>query len=140
MEVQAYNVSTERDRMDVDFIHEFLSARSYWAKGRAREIVARSIETSLCFGVFSSDGRQVGFARLVTDSVTFGWLCDVFIDEAHRGKGLGKKLIQAVVSDPRVKGIKRIMLGTRDAHELYQRYGGFQPLASPETWMERSGA
>ncbi|HUI72460.1 MAG TPA: GNAT family N-acetyltransferase [Spirochaetia bacterium] len=132
-----YSVTTDRERMDLRFVHDFLSTKSYWAQGRAREIVERSMENSLCFGVFSPDGQQVGFARLVTDYATFAWLCDVFIDEAHRGKGLGKKLIQAVVSNPSVKGIKRIVLGTRDAHGLYRQYGGFQPIANPERWMER---
>jgi len=137
MEDGEYSVTTDRERMDLAFIHDFLSKKSYWAQGRPRETVAHSIENSLCFGVFSPDGKQVGFARLVTDYATFAWLCDVFIDEAHRGRGLGKRLIQAVVGDPRVQGIKRIVLGTRDAHELYRRYGGFQALATPERWMER---
>jgi GNAT superfamily N-acetyltransferase len=137
-ETGGYFVATGREAMDVGYIHAFLSTRSYWAQGRSLETVARSMENSLCFGLFSSGKQQVGFARVVTDYATFAWLCDVFIDEEHRGKGLGKRLVEAVVAEPRLQGLKRILLGTRDAHELYRRYGGFEPLKNPERWMERT--
>jgi len=99
--------------------------------------VRRSIENSLCFGLYDPAGMQVGFARVITDCATFGWLCDVFILDAHKGKGLGKWLVQTIVSSPDIRALKRIQPATRDAHELYSRYGGFTPLAAPERWMER---
>jgi len=132
-----YTISTNPDLLDLGFIHDFLSTKSYWAQGRSRETVALSIRSSLCFGVYAPDGRQAGFARAVTDHATFAWVCDVFVDEAHRGKGLGKRLIQAVVTHPDLAAVKRLVLGTRDAHELYRRYGGFESLRNPERWMER---
>jgi N-acetylglutamate synthase-like GNAT family acetyltransferase len=135
-----YSISTDAGRLDIAFIHDFLSTKSYWAQGRSRETVSRSVQNSVCFGVYASDGRQVGFARLVTDRATFAWVCDVFIDEAHRGKGLGKRLVEAVVSHPCLKGLKKVVLGTRDAHELYRRHGGFKSLETPERWMERPGS
>ena len=99
-------------------------------------MVKTSLENSLCFGVYHS-AQQVGFARVVTDTVTFAWLCDVFILPDQRGKDLGKWLIQCVVSHPNLKAIRRMLLATRDAHGLYREYGGFSPLAEPGRWMER---
>ena len=131
-----FTISTDREKLDINFIYDFLSHRSYWAQGRARAVVEKSIENSLCFGVFSGD-QQVGFARLVTDFATFAWLCDVFIAESHRGLGLGKWLIETIVGQPEFTNIRRIMLATRDAHELYRRYGCFESLQSPERWMTR---
>jgi GNAT superfamily N-acetyltransferase len=117
-------------------IQAFLSQRAYWARGRALETVRRSIENSLCFGVYDGD-QQVGFARVVTDYATFAWVCDVFILETHRGRGLSKWLIETVVAHPDLRGLRRLLLATRDAHELYSRYGGFGPLSAPDRWMER---
>ena len=97
---------------------------SYWAQGRSFEAVQKSVEHSLCFGVYAGR-QQVGFARVVTDYATFAWLCDVFILESHRGKGLGKRLIECVVAHPELQSV-RFMLATRDAHELYRRYGGLE--------------
>lgn len=139
-----YVVSTDKHRLDIDFVHAFLSQNAYWALGRSRAMVEKSIEHSLCFGLYeaSSDGeseRQVGFARVVTDYTTFAWLCDVFVDDAVQGHGLGKRLVQAVVSHPELQSLKRILLATRDAHELYRRYGGFETLSTPERWMARVG-
>jgi len=133
-----YTLSTDKSRLDVTSIHAFLSKKAYWALGRSYETVVKSIEHSLCFGIYTSDGRQVAFARVVTDYATFGWLCDVFVLEEQRGVGLGKWLVQAVVSHPELENLKRILLATGDAHELYQRYGSFTALKSPERWMERS--
>lgn len=115
-------------------IHAFLSRRSYWAQNVPVEIVERSIRNSLCFGMFKA-GRQIGFARVVTDCTTFAWLADVFIVEEVRGCGLGKKLVAAVLGHPDLQNLRRFMLGTRDAHTLYEQYG-FAPLQFPERFME----
>jgi GNAT superfamily N-acetyltransferase len=141
MEVQredGYEISTDRARLDVAYIHRYLSEESYWARGRTRETVEKAIAHSLCFGVFWG-AEQVGFARVVTDGATFGWLCDVFVDDRHRGRGLGKWLVETVVAHPDLANIKRLLLATSDAHELYRRYGGFEPLTHPDRWMGRPG-
>ena len=127
-------ISDDKARLDISVIHGFLSARSYWAIGVPVEIVERSIRNSLCFGMFKS-GRQIGFARVVTDFTTFAWLADVFILEEVRGGGLGKILVATVVAHPELQGLRRFMLGTRDAHKLYEQYG-FAPLEFPERFME----
>jgi GNAT superfamily N-acetyltransferase len=132
-----YLVSTDRTKLDLHLIHHYLSHRSYWAQERSLATVERSIEHSLCFGVYAGT-QQVGFARVVTDYATFGWLCDVFILESHRGQGLGKWLIESVVAHPQVQELRIVLLATRDAHELYHRYGGFQELPAPEKWMRRN--
>jgi GNAT superfamily N-acetyltransferase len=126
-------VSTDRSRLDVGAIHGFLAGRSYWAQDRPLEVTERSIEHSLCFGVYEG-GQQVGFARVVTDHATFAWLCDVFILESHRDRGLGKWLIECVVAHPDLQGMLFI-LATRDAHDLYRKYGGFEALRNAEKWM-----
>ncbi len=131
-----YTLSTDKTRLDVASIHSFLSERSYWAHGRSREVVERTIETSLCFGIYAQQDL-VAFARVVTDYATFGWVCDVFVLESHRGHGLGKWLIEAVVRHPELQGLKRLLLATRDAQGLYREYGEFAPLQAPERWMER---
>ena len=128
-------ISTDPARLDLAAITDMLS-RTYWAKGRTREVIARYVEHSLVFGVYDG-GKQIGLARIVSDYTTFAWLCDVFIVSDQRGKDLGKWLIQSVVSHPRLSTIRRIVLATRDAHGLYQEYGGFTPLVQPERWMER---
>ena len=133
--VHAVRIGTDPADLDVDWIHAALSERAYWALGRSRDVVERSIRNSVCFGAFDGE-RQVGFARVVTDQATFGWVCDVFIDEAWRGQGIGSQLIKAIVADPRLFAI-RMLLATRDAHEVYRRQGGFQALANPERLMER---
>ena len=132
-----YLLSTDRAKLDLAVIHEYLANSSYWAKGRPREVVAVSIAQSLCFGLYSADQAQVGFARAVTDYATYAWVCDVFILEPHRGKGLGKWLVETIVRHPDLANLKRIVLATQDAHGLYSKYGGFQPLRNPERWMER---
>ncbi len=131
-----FSISTAKARLDVDVIHAFLSERSYWAGGRPRTLVEKTIQNSLCFGVYNSDG-QVGFARVVSDYATFAWLCDVFIIENFRGLGLGKWLIESVVEHPELQGLKIFLLVTQDAHEMYRKYGGFIPLSKPENWMAR---
>ena len=126
-------VTTDPARLDIDFIHGYL-ARSYWAQDIPRVIVERGIANSLCFGVFDRD-RQVGFARVITDYATFAYLADVFIIESHQGQGLSKFLMECIVNDPRLQGFRRWVLGTRDAHGLYAKYG-FKPLANPDRFME----
>jgi GNAT superfamily N-acetyltransferase len=127
-------ISDDPALLDRARIHHFLSERSYWAPGVPREIVDRSIEQSLCFGVYRG-GQQIGFARVVTDFATFAWLADVFVVEDNRGRGTGRKLVAAVLAHPRLQGLRRFLLGTRDAHGLYARFG-FKPLAHPERFME----
>ena len=129
-----YLISTDPSRLDRAMIHAWLSQRSYWAEGIPREIVDRSLDHSLCFGVYEG-GAQVGFARVVTDRATFAWLADVFILETHRGRGLSKRLVQFIVAHPDMCGLRRFMLGTLDAHGLYAQFG-FTPLAHPERFME----
>jgi GNAT superfamily N-acetyltransferase len=131
-------VSTDKARLDVGVIHNFLTTQSYWALGRPIEVVRKCIENSLCFGVYEGD-QQVGYARVVTDYTTFAWLCDVFILPSHRGRGLSKFLVQCVINHPELHNIKRMMLATNDAHELYRKYGGFEPLSAPERWMTKVG-
>jgi len=121
-----YEISTEKDRLDVAMIHDFLSNRSYWAKGIALDVVKRSIENALCFGMYHH-GRQIGFARVVTDLATAAYLGDVFILEAYRGRGLGKRLVKTIMDHPELQGLRLWLLGTKDAHGLYRRYG-FQKL------------
>lgn len=132
-----HRISTDRASLDVDLIHAYLTQTSYWARGRSRRTVDRSIETSLCFGVFEGS-RQVGFARVVTDYATFAWLCDVFIVEPSQGQGLGKWLIECVVAHPELQGLKFFLLATRDAHDLYRQYGGFEVVDTPELIMARA--
>ncbi len=136
-----YLISTDPSRLQIDTIHHFLADESYWAPGRSLNTVQISLQNSLCFGVYVESQRdgfqQVGLARIVTDYVTFAWLCDVFILEGHRGNGLGKWLVETVTAHPALTDLRRIMLATRDAHELYRRYGGFEPLENPERWMAR---
>jgi GNAT superfamily N-acetyltransferase len=127
-------ISDNRAQLDRAFIFDFLRNRSYWAQEITPEILERSIENSLCFGVYL-DGKQIGFARVVTDFATFAWLADVFIVEAERGHGFSKKLVAAVLAYPRLQGLRRFLLGTRDAHGLYGQFG-FRPLAFPERFME----
>jgi GNAT superfamily N-acetyltransferase len=129
-----YVISTDPARLDLDVIHGFLSFRSYWAAGRSRDRVARSIAGSLPFGLHDPNG-QVGFARVVTDHVVIAYLADVFVLDAHRGKGLGKWLVATVVSAPELGSIRRWILGTRDAHGLYRRFGFEEP--HPGVLMER---
>jgi len=131
-----YVISTDPDRLDLPFIHNFLSNTAYWAQGRSLDLVRRSLDNSLNFGLFH--GReQIGFARVVTDYATFAWLADVFIIEDYRGRGLGKWLVEVITTHPRLQGFRRWVLATKDAHELYRRFG-FTELKLPERWMERS--
>ena len=127
-----FYISTEKEKMDIDLIHSFLT-RSYWAEGISKEIVRRSIQGALCFGVFEND-KQVGFARMITDKATFAYLADVFIIEEYRGLGLSKWLMEFIMSYPDLQGLRRMILATRDAHELYKKFG-FTPLNNVDRWM-----
>ncbi|MEO5558285.1 MAG: GNAT family N-acetyltransferase [Dokdonella sp.] len=127
--------STDRARLDIDAIHAFLRDESYWVPGIRREHVERAIEHSICFGAYDN-GRQLAFARVVTDYAGFAYLGDVFVAADARGGGLGKRLMNFVMAHPDLQHIRRFMLATRDAHGLYAQYG-FTPLADPVRIMER---
>jgi len=126
-------VTTDRQRLDLDVIHGFLTT-AYWSRGVPREIVARSMEHSLCFGAFDGD-RQVGFARVISDRATYAYVCDVFALESERGRGVGKSLMAAIRAHPALQGLRRWTLATRDAHGLYRQFG-FGAPAHPERQME----
>ena len=127
-----FTISTEKEKLDIDLIHSFLT-RSYWAEGISKEIISRSVEGALCFGVFEND-KQVGFARMITDRATFAYLADVFIIEEYRGRGLSKWLMEVIMSHPDLQGLRRMVLVTRDAHELYKKFG-FTLLNNVDRWM-----
>ena len=127
--------SCDRARLDVGAIHEFLSRDSYWVPGIHRSLVERSIAHSICFGGYDGT-RQVAFARVVTDGAGFAYLCDVFVLPDVRGKGLSKRLMEYVMAHPELQHIRRFLLATRDAHDLYAKFG-FTPLAHPHRFMER---
>ena len=133
MQREGFAITTETSFFNVEFIHAFLS-KSYWAENIPLETVQRSIDNSLCFGVFHL-GRQIGFARVITDKATFGYLADVFIDEAYRGQGLSKWLMEEIMAHPDLQGLRRMMLATRDANGLYAKFG-FSELTFPERWMQ----
>ena len=131
-----YTISTDKSRLDIDFIHTSLTTQTYWAQNRPLDVMQKAVQNSLNFGLYY-DGKQVGYARVVTDYATFAWLCDVFVAADHRQKALGKWMVDCVTKHPDLKHIRRILLATRDAHELYRKYGGFEPLSHVERWMER---
>lgn len=128
-------ITTDKDRLDIELIHRFLCDEAYWSRGIPREVVERAIEGSLCFGGYL-DGRQVAFARVVTDGATFGYLADVFVVPGHRGQGHSRTLMAAVMAHPKLQGLRRFTLATLDAHGLYASFG-FTAPARPETLMER---
>ncbi|HEX9981269.1 MAG TPA: GNAT family N-acetyltransferase [Flavobacterium sp.] len=127
-------VSTDKNLLDVAFIQDFLK-EIYWAAGRTMEEVQTTIDHSFCFGIYL-DGKQVGFARVITDYVVFAYLMDVFIAEEHRGKGYSSTLIRAMMEEPALQQVKIWRLATSDAHFLYEKFG-FTPLAHPEKMMEK---
>jgi GNAT superfamily N-acetyltransferase len=131
-----FQLSTDPRRIDVERVHRWLSTDAYWALGRPRETTDRAISGSTVFGIYRpDDGAQVAFARVVTDSATFAWLCDVYVDPAVRGRGLGTWLVTTVRDELATRGVRRILLATVDAHGLYAKLG-FEPLANPARWME----
>ncbi|WP_313705964.1 GNAT family N-acetyltransferase [Massilia sp.] len=131
----SFEVSTDQSRLDIPMIYRFLSEQSGWAVGIARPLVERAIENSLCFGAYL-DGRQVGFARVVTDFATYAHLADVFVVHEYRGHGYGKQLVAAVLRHPSLQRLRRFTLATTDAHSLYERFG-FTTPRQPENLMER---
>ena len=132
--MQGYTISTDQDELDVELIYGFIST-SYWATGIPRHTMAKAIENSLCFGVYAANGQQIGFARVISDKATFAYLADVFIVDAHRGKGLSKWLVATIIAHPELQGLRRMMLGTADAHGLYAPFG-FSAIAEPERFMQ----
>jgi GNAT superfamily N-acetyltransferase len=128
-------ISTDRERLDLNMIHGFLT-NCYWAKGIPREVVARSIEHALCFGIYDGEGAQVGFARVISDFATIAYVGDVFVLDTHRGRGLGKWLMQCITEHPALQSLRRWILTTRDAHGLYSQFG-FTSVKAPERFMER---
>jgi N-acetylglutamate synthase-like GNAT family acetyltransferase len=130
-EMGRFLISTDKSKLDLDVIHEFLSRESYWAAGIPRETVARSIENSICFGVYDN-GDQIGFARVISDFATFGYIADVFILEPYRERGLAKELMATIMAHPQLQGLRRWSLGTRDAQRLYAQFG-FRPVVNTAT-------
>ena len=129
-------ISTDRARLDVEAIHSFLVEESYWAKTRTFQQTRTAIENSLCFGAYA-DGRLIGFGRVVSDFATFAYIGDVFVLDEFRGQGISKDLMQAMVDHPRLQGLRRWLLATKDAHGLYRQFD-FDQLKFPERWMERT--
>ncbi|HEX5335904.1 MAG TPA: GNAT family N-acetyltransferase [Propionicimonas sp.] len=132
-----FRLSQQAENIDRDLVHHWLSDLSYWAKGRPKAVQDAAIDASRNYSVHEvGSGRQVGYARVVTDRVTFAWLCDVFVDPDARGAGVGKLLVDGVLADLDALGVRRTLLATADAHGLYAQYG-FEPLAEPGRWMGR---
>jgi GNAT superfamily N-acetyltransferase len=131
---EGFVISTDPARLQLETICQFL-ARSYWANTRKQGVIALSLGNSLCFGMYDGE-KQIGFTRVVSDYATYAWLCDVFIDEDYRGRGLGKWMMTTVMAHPQLQIVRRWSLATRDAHELYRKYG-FTELKNPERIMER---
>ena len=125
-------ISTDKNKINIEYVHDFLS-HSYWSPGVPMETVTKAMKGSLCFGVYDND-KQIGYARMVTDTATFAYLADVFIDENYRGKGLGKWLVKVILAHPDLQGLRRIMLATKDAHALYEQVG-FTAINNPERYM-----
>lgn len=135
MDDDTYEISTDPARLDAARIHHWLSTDAYWALGRSREKQDSAIANSLNFGLYdTASGAQLAYARVVTDHTTFAWLCDVYVDPATRGKGLGVALVTAVRDHLAPSGLRRILLATADAHGVYAKLG-FEPLTDPAKWM-----
>ncbi len=140
MTADPYEISADPARLDLGAVHAYLSGESYWARGIPRALVERSAANSLCFGVYApAAGEQVGFARVVTDRATFAYLADVYLLPAHRGRGLSKRLMAAVLAHRDLQGLRRFLLATKDAHGLYEQFG-FAGLERPDWMMERRGS
>jgi len=131
-----FEIDDDPERLDLAVVHAFLT-ESYWSPGVSREVVERAARNSVVFGLYDPGGRQVGYARVVTDRTTFGWLADVFVLPAQRGRGLGVWLVETVLAHPELQGLRRFLLATADAHALYRRFG-FTELTQPERWLALS--
>jgi len=127
-------ISTDQKKMDIAFIHKYLNEESYWAKGVPIEIVKKSIENSLCFAAYDN-GKQIAFARVISDYTTFAYLADVFVTDKFRGQGVSRMMMDLIMKHPDLQDLRRFCLGTRDAHSLYQKYG-FKVIDKPELFME----
>lgn len=136
MTPEEIEISTDRSRLDIDAVHDFLSKETYWAQNRTLAQTRTAIENSLCFGAYLGD-RLVGFGRVVSDFATFAYVGDVFVLPDFRGQGLGKMLMEAMVAHEDLQGLRRWVLATRDAHGLYEQFD-FSTLRFPERWMERT--
>src|SRR2546423_9954591 len=128
-----YSISTDRARLNLDLIHNYLSSESYWASGRSRQVIERSIENSLPFGIYQGE-EQVGFARIVTDYATFAWVADVFVVPEHRGRGLSKWLMEVIIAHPQLQGFRRWVLSTKDAHGCTNDSDSFLCIALSAGW------
>jgi GNAT superfamily N-acetyltransferase len=128
-----YTVSTDPADLDRDAVYRYLHDEAYWSQGISRETFDRALDNSLNFTALRGS-TLAGFARVVTDRATFAWLCDVFVLPAHRGRGVSRRLMDAVVAHPELAGLRNFLLATRDAHGLYEKFG-FTPLAEPRRWM-----
>jgi GNAT superfamily N-acetyltransferase len=141
-EKEGFIISTEKQYLNLEVIHDFLSTDSYWARGISLETVKKSVEkSSICFGLYAGnpakgDAKQVGFARVVSDFVRFAWIMDVFVLPKYRGLGLSKWMMETLTEESDLKDVKKMMLCTYDAHGLYEQYG-FQPIDDPEIFMQR---
>jgi GNAT superfamily N-acetyltransferase len=133
-EIDGYLFSSDKTKLQLPVIHYYLSKESYWAQNIPLKIVEASIEGSVCFGIYKV-GNQIGYGRVISDKATFGYMADIFVLKEHRGKGLSKNLIEFIISYPEFKHLRRFMLATKDAHELYKKFG-FTPLSTPERFME----
>lgn len=130
-----YTISTDKSKLDIDLIYDYLANRSYWAKGRSLETVISSIDHSLCFGLYNKSNKQIGFGRVVTDYSVFAYIMDIFVLEDYRKQGLSKALVDEITRYPTIKNLQRIMLATSDAHGLYEKFG-FKVIANPGNFME----
>lgn len=133
--LEEFTVSTDRARLDLKKVHHYLANESYWAQNRPFRDVEKSFQNSLIFGVYKQD-ELAGWARVVTDYATFGWLCDVFILKEFRGQGLSKLLVETIMAHPDLQGFRRFLLATKDAHGLYRQFG-FAEIKRPDRWMEK---
>ena len=131
---ESFLLSTDPVKIDLPTVHRYLSESSYWAKNIPFDVFRTSVQNALCFGIYEN-GRQAGFARVITDKATFGYIGDVFILDAYRGRGLSKWLMQCILEHPELQGFRRWLLATADAHGLYAQ-SGFHSLAKPDRWME----
>ncbi len=129
-----YELSTDKLRLDIELIHRFLAQESYWSRGVPRNVVELAVQNSLCFGVYHT-GQQIGFGRVVTDKATFALLADLFVLKAHRGKGVSKWMLRCIQAHEELQGLRRWLLLTSDAHDLYAQFG-FTPLGNPSRFME----
>jgi GNAT superfamily N-acetyltransferase len=132
--INTYLFSTDKNKLQLKVIHDYLSKESYWAQNMPLELIKESIAGSICFAIYFNN-KQIAYARVITDNATFAYLADVFVLEEHRGKGLSKELMRFILDHPSLKKLRRFMLATRDAHGLYKQFG-FNALAKPETIME----